>query len=77
MVHLDIIYDLAGNEGGYFEMHEQTGELYLVREIDLESLSTDVINLQIQVRQIVPIILFALFPSSLPCVSIAGAMLTF
>jgi hypothetical protein len=40
---------IAGNEGGYFEMHEQTGELYLVREIDLESLSTDVINLQIQV----------------------------
>lgn len=31
-------------------MHEQTGELYLVREIDLESLSTDVINLQIQVH---------------------------
>lgn len=33
-------------------MHEQTGELYLVREIDLESLSTDVIHLQIQVCNI-------------------------
>jgi hypothetical protein len=30
-------------------MHDQTGELFLVREIDLESLPNAVLSLQIQV----------------------------
>lgn len=30
-------------------MHEQTGELFLVREIDLESLASAVLTLQVQV----------------------------
>ena len=30
-------------------MHEQTGELFLVREIDLESLTSSVLTLQVQV----------------------------
>lgn len=33
-------------------MHEQTGELFLVREIDLESLSSSVLALQIQVSNL-------------------------
>ena len=41
-----------GNEGGFFEMHDQTGELFLVREIDLESLPNAVLSLQIQVKRI-------------------------
>lgn len=40
-----------GNEGGFFEMHDQTGELFLVREIDLESLSSSMLTLQIQVSR--------------------------
>lgn len=40
----------TGNEGGFFEMHEQTGELFLVREIDLESLTSSGLTLQVQVR---------------------------
>ena len=39
----------SGNEGGFFEMHDQTGELFLVREIDLESLPNAILSLQIQV----------------------------
>lgn len=39
----------TGNEGGFFEMHDQTGDLFLVREVDLESLSSSVLSLQIQV----------------------------
>jgi hypothetical protein len=39
----------TGNEGGFFEMHDQTGELFLVREIDLESLPNPILSLQIQV----------------------------
>ena len=31
-------------------MHEQTGELFLVREIDLESLTSSGLTLQVQVR---------------------------
>ena len=44
---------ILGNEGGFFEMHDQTGDLFLVREIDLESLPTTVLSLQIQVRIII------------------------
>lgn len=40
----------TGNEGGFFEMHDQTGDLFLVREIDLESLASAVLTLQIQVK---------------------------
>lgn len=40
----------TGNEGGFFEMHDQTGDLFLVREIDLESLAAAVLTLQIQVK---------------------------
>ena len=40
---------ISGNEAGFFEMHEQTGELFLVREIDLETLPSAVLSLQIQV----------------------------
>jgi len=43
----------SGNEAGFFEMHDQTGELFLVREIDLETLPTAVLSLQIQVRNVV------------------------
>lgn len=32
-------------------MHEQTGELFLVREIDLESLASSVLSLQVQASQ--------------------------
>ncbi|XP_054156169.1 protocadherin Fat 4-like isoform X2 [Oppia nitens] len=43
---------ILGNEGGFFEMHDQTGELFLVREIDLESLPNAVLSLQIQAAQV-------------------------
>ena len=43
------LWTFEGNEGGFFEMHDQTGELFLVREIDLESLPNAVLSLQIQV----------------------------
>ncbi|XP_053211715.1 protocadherin Fat 4-like isoform X1 [Panonychus citri] len=43
---------ILGNEGGFFEMHDQTGELFLVREIDLESLPNSVLSLQIQATQV-------------------------
>ena len=46
---LIILICFTGNEGGFFEMHEQTGELFLVREIDLESLASSVLTLQVQV----------------------------
>ena len=52
----------TGNEGGFFEMHDQTGDLFLVREIDLESLPTAVLTLQIQVSflfELQDIILFS------------------
>ena len=40
---------VSGNEAGFFEMHDQTGELFLVREIDLETLPAAVLSLQLQV----------------------------
>ncbi|RWS30694.1 protocadherin Fat 4-like protein, partial [Leptotrombidium deliense] len=43
---------ILGNEGGFFEMHDQTGELFLIREIDLESLPNSVLTLQIQATQV-------------------------
>jgi len=43
---------ILGNDAGFFEMHDQTGELFLVKEIDLESLSSNVLTLQIQATQL-------------------------
>jgi len=43
---------ILGNENGFFEMNEQTAELYLVKEIDLEALANPVITLQIQATQV-------------------------
>lgn len=43
---------ILGNEGGYFEMNQQTGELFLVREIDLEKLTNPTLSLQIQASQV-------------------------
>ncbi|XP_013776929.1 protocadherin Fat 4-like, partial [Limulus polyphemus] len=39
---------ILGNDEELFYIHEQTGELFLVKEIDLENLISPVINLQIQ-----------------------------
>lgn len=43
---------VMGNEGGFFEMNAQTGELFLIREIDLEKLATPTLSLQIQASQV-------------------------
>lgn len=43
---------VMGNEGGFFEMNAQTGELFLIREIDLEKLTTPTLSLQIQASQV-------------------------
>lgn len=43
---------ILGNEGGFFEMNAQTGELFLVREIDLEKLTNPTLSLQIQASQV-------------------------
>lgn len=43
---------ILGNEGGFFEMNAQTGELFLVREIDLEKLANPTLSLQIQASQV-------------------------
>lgn len=43
---------ILGNEGGFFEMNAQTGELFLIREIDLEKLATPTLSLQIQASQV-------------------------
>jgi hypothetical protein len=43
---------ILGNEGGFFEMNAQTGELFLIREIDLEKLTTPTLSLQIQASQV-------------------------
>lgn len=43
---------ILGNEGGFFEMNAQTGELFLIREIDLEKLSNPTLSLQIQASQV-------------------------
>lgn len=40
-----------GNENGFFEINAQSGELYLIREIDLEKLQTQTLNLQIMAQQ--------------------------
>ncbi|XP_023209390.1 protocadherin Fat 4-like, partial [Centruroides sculpturatus] len=46
-------YDIIhGNDRKFFEMHEQTGELYLVKEVDLETLSNKILGLRIQATQI-------------------------
>lgn len=41
-----------GNEGGFFEMNAQSGEIFLIREIDLERLTNPVLSLQIQASQV-------------------------
>lgn len=43
---------ILGNEGGFFEMNAQTGELFLIREIDLEKLANPTLSLQIQASQV-------------------------
>lgn len=43
---------ILGNEGGFFEMNAQTGELFLIREIDLEKLTNPTLSLQIQASQV-------------------------
>lgn len=43
---------ILGNEGGFFEMNAQTGELFLIREIDLEKLNNPTLSLQIQASQV-------------------------
>lgn len=43
---------ILGNEGGFFEMNAQTGELFLIREIDLEKLSNPTLSLQVQASQV-------------------------
>lgn len=43
---------ILGNEGGFFEMSAQTGELFLIREIDLEKLPNPTLSLQIQASQV-------------------------
>ncbi|KAM7304977.1 protocadherin Fat 4 [Ixodes scapularis] len=40
---------IHGNELGIFELQEQTAELFMVREVDLESLPSPVFTLQVQV----------------------------
>jgi len=43
---------ILGNENGFFEMNGQTGELFLIREIDLEKLASPTLSLQIQASQV-------------------------
>lgn len=43
---------VLGNENGFFEMNAQTGELFLVREIDLERLPNPTLSLQVQASQV-------------------------
>ena len=43
---------VLGNEAGFFEMNAQSGELFLVREIDLEKLQNPTLSLQIQASQV-------------------------
>lgn len=43
---------VLGNEDGFFEMNAQTGELFLVRDIDLEKLANPTLTLQIQASQV-------------------------
>ena len=43
---------ILGNEGGFFEMNAQTGEIFLIREIDLEKLANPTLSLQIQASQV-------------------------
>lgn len=40
---------ILGNEKGLFEMHDQMADLYLVKEIDRESLKSPILTLHIQV----------------------------
>lgn len=43
---------VLGNDGGFFEMNAASGELFLVREIDLEKLPSSVLSLQVQAAQV-------------------------
>ncbi|CAL1272163.1 unnamed protein product [Larinioides sclopetarius] len=42
---------IQGNEKGLFEMHDQMADLYLVKEIDRESLKSPILTLHIQATQ--------------------------
>ncbi|XP_035703696.1 cadherin-89D isoform X2 [Folsomia candida] len=42
---------VGGNEGAYFDIETGNGSLYLVREVDRESLASNVFNLQLRARQ--------------------------
>lgn len=50
MYLIRVFFFFAGNELGIFELHEHTAELFMVREVDLESLPSSTITLQVQVR---------------------------
>jgi hypothetical protein len=41
-----------GNDGGYFSLDPRTGQLYQIKEIDLESMSTDKFELEIEAVQL-------------------------
>ncbi len=43
---------MGGNEGGYFDIEKNNGSLYLIRELDRESLSSNVFNLQLKASQV-------------------------
>lgn len=47
-IHTTFFFNL-GNEKGLFEMHDQMADLYLVKEIDRESLKSPILTLHIQV----------------------------
>jgi hypothetical protein len=47
-VHYEI---LGGNEGGYFELEPETGRLFLIRQVDRESLPSPTFALQLKAKQ--------------------------
>lgn len=51
LINILIVKCILGNEKGLFEMHDQMADLYLVKEIDRESLKSAVLTLHIQVSQ--------------------------
>ena len=60
-------------------MHDQTGELFLVREIDLESLSSSMLTLQIQVSRnnlLYKHSIFCVWKNEYPVVVVMGLMIT-
>ncbi|GIY34022.1 protocadherin Fat 4 [Caerostris extrusa] len=45
---------IQGNEKGLFEMHDQMADLYLVKEVDRESLKSPILTLHIQHETMIP-----------------------